>query len=160
MPYKRGGVHPIAFSIERSFANGGILIEEAIMKRKAKIVIIVALVLVGAAISIEKYFDRNIVYECNNKVTGLPFFIKISTYGAFNLFTKGDIHIDANYHHTDGEIHHIAGMNKAGYLDDYVYVNGFSGSRIHLDLLTGVYTVSREIDGNNEVLGQGVCIKK
>ena len=130
------------------------------MKRKAKIVIIVALVLVGVAISIEKYFDRNIVYECNNKVTGLPFFIKISTYGAFNLFTKGDIHIDANYHHTDGEIHHIAGMNKAGYLDEYVYVNGFSGSRIHLDLITGVYTVSREIDGDNEVLGQGVCIKK
>ena len=130
------------------------------MKRKAKIVIIVALVLVGAAISIEKYFDRNIVYECNNKITGLPFFIKISTYGAFNLFTKGDIHIDANYHHTDGEIHHIAGMNKAGYLDDYVYVDAFSASKIHLDLLTGVYTVSREIDGNNEVLGQGVCIKK
>jgi hypothetical protein len=130
------------------------------MKRKSKIVIIVVLVLVVAAISIEKYFDRNIVYECNNKVTDLPFYLKISTYGAFNLFTKGDMHIDANYHHTNGEIHHIAGMNKADYLDDYVYVNAFSGTKIHLNLLTGVYTVSREIDGNTEVLGQGVCIKK
>ena len=119
-----------------------------------------ALVLVGAAISIEKYFDRTIVYECNNEVTSLPFFIKISTYGAFNLFTKGDVHIDANYHHTDGEILHIAGMNKADYLDDYVYVNAFSGSKIHLNLSTGVYAVSRQIDGNNEVLGQGICIKK
>ena len=130
------------------------------MKRKAKIVIILLLALVGAAISIEKYFDRNIVYECNNKVTSLPFYLKIYTYGAFNLFTKGDMHIDANYHHTDGEIHHIVGMNKADYLDDYVYVNAFSGSKIHLNLSTGVYAVSREIDGNNEVLGQGVCIKK
>lgn len=140
------------------------------MKKRAIIWSLTVISLIGAAFGIEKYYDRITVYECTNRLTGLPVFIKVQTHGALDLITEGNSWVEADYHHPDGEVYVYSGLDP-DYFDHDVYAewryrwfdNRAGGivpvrSIILLDLLTSRYTITDEINGGKQTTAAGACV--